>query len=428
MIKITSDVINEILKIKESYELPEKIMKILCDEKECTAVMEAFIKQNEDLDHDWFTEYFEEQHANKSKFAQDFTPKEVSALTSEIIGEAKIIADVCSGTGGLTIAAWNRNKDAEFICYELSGRAIPLLLLNLAIRNISAYVVQMDILTGEIFKKYRIEPGEKYGNVSEYKNDIPCMVDAVISNPPYSLKYKTQNDQRFLQFQKMLPSNFADYVFVAFALSIIKTGGKIVFIFPHGVLFRGNKEKEFRKYLIEKRLIRSVIGLPDKLFINTNIPTFIMEIDTSGKSDGVLFIDAKKSCRSDRAKNIIDEDSFEKILSTYRNRHSVNRFSEFVTYQRIKENDYNMNIPRYVDTYVPEPVPDLQETLCELAKLENDILKTKVEWLDMAKKLYGTTGEEDRKYRKAIAEYKKTVLGTREAFEQEVSTCDNQKM
>ena len=412
--------VNSIIGIKESFELPNKLMKIL-QSSQREKIFNDFMEIGEELDHDWFTQYFEEEHANKSKMAQDFTPKEVADLVASMAGEADCITDLCAGTGGLAISAWSRNREASFICYELSQRVIPLLLFNLAIRNIKATVLRSDILTGEIFERYKIIKGERFGKVvveAVYRSTE--ISDVVISNPPYSMKYANKNDERFPAFSGMLPSNYADYVFVFFALSLLKKSGKAVFILPHGVLFRRNKERDCRKYLIENKIIRTIIGLPDKLFINTDIPTMIMELDTAGVGDGVLFIDAKEARVKNNAKNVIDLESLNKILDVYEGRKITERFSDFALYQKIADNDYNMNIPRYVDTYVPEKVPDLKETLVELAALEKEAAETGAELVKMAMELYGTTADEDRDYKAALKAYKDQRANTHERYEQEV--------
>lgn len=414
-----SEDINRILGITESFELPNRLMTILEDKETRIEIMDRFMSLGETLDHDWFTEYFEEQHANKSKMAQDFTPEAVGALAARIIGHNRSVADVCAGTGGLMIAVWNQSRETKFVCYELSNRTIPLLLLNLAIRNIQADVIREDVLTGEVFERYRVLPGEKYGCIVQGGTD-PEPVDAVISNPPYSLKYKPLNDHRFEEFQNMLPSNFADYVFIAFAMTIMKPEGKAALILPHGVLFRGNKEGEFRKHLIENKKIRTVIGLPDKLFINTDIPTMILEIDQRGTGDGVFFIEAKTACTKDRSKNVIDKKSFQKIWEAYDNREDIERFTAFVPYCKIRQNGYNMNIPRYVDTFVPDEIPELEDILGDLARLEDEAFETKIELLHMMRDLAGTTPEADKKYKKALSNYRRTLTKKDKEYRQEV--------
>lgn len=411
--------INRIMGISESYELPYKIMQIILNEDEMKKILDKFMELGEDLESDWFTEYFEEQHANKTKMAQDFTPKEICDLAAYILGEHEIVADICAGTGGLTIGVWNRKPSTRFICYEYSKRAVPILLLNMAIRNICAWVVRADLLTGEIFETYYVAQGIKYGRV-EITSEIPDRVDGIISNPPYSMKYDIEKDSRNLWHKEILPSRPADYVFMAFALTILKPEGKAVFILSHGVLFRGNKEKKFREILIEMKYLKTVLGLPGSTFINTDIPTLIMELDTKGENNGILFIDAAKEGKKHGKRNIIESEAYEKICRTYDTRRSVERFATLCSYEQIRENDYNLNIPRYVDTYEPEKLPELEVTLHELGELENKLYTQMREFLEMTKELEGMSTEEDRKLKNAIRNYKKALSAEAEEYKQEV--------
>lgn len=402
-------------------------MNVLLSER-CEGVMNQFMEIGESLDHDWFTQYFEEEHANKSKMAQDFTPRGVSDLLSHIIGEAETVADVCSGTGGLTIAQWNKNRETRFYCYELSERAIPLLLFNLAIRNIKAKVVRMDILTGERFKAWEVVKGNVYGRVVSC--DIPeefDKVDAVISNPPYSQKYNPKGDGRFPQFADMLPNNYAEFVFVAFSLSITKENGKMGFVLPHGVLFRGSKEQKFRQTLIKRKMIKSVIGLPDKLFINTSIPVLILEIDTSGTCDDVLFIDAKDEALAYRKLNILDEPHIQKIAKAIDERIDVERFATVADLKTIEDNSYNLNIPRYVDTFIPEPLPDPIELLTDLAKTQRDIYETETKLFKEMAKLKGTNKRSEATFAKALAEYVKVLNDGEESYKKEVTQIESDR-
>ena len=407
--------------------MPEALMNVLMSNR-CEEVMNQFAEIGESLDHDWFTQYFEEEHANKSKMAQDFTPRGVSDLLSYIIGEAEKVADVCSGTGGLTIAQWSKNKNTRFYCYELSERAIPLLLFNLAIRNIEAQVVRMDILTGERFQTWEVVKGNIYGRI------VPCdipeefdKVDAVMSNPPYSQKYNPKGDGRFPQFADMLPTNFADFVFVAFSLSILKENGKMGFVLPHGVLFRGSKEQKFRQMLIEHKMIKSVIGLPDKLFINTGIPVLILEIDTSGTYNDVMFIDAKDECLKAGKINILDEPHIQKIVEAIDKRENIKRFATVADLKTIEDNSYNLNIPRYVDTYIPEPLPDPINLMKGLANTQREIYKTETELFKMLSEMEGTNKHSEATFAKALAEYVKTLNNGEESYKKEVTQIESNR-
>lgn len=387
--------INRILGITETFQLPEKLLGILFSEDK-DRILDEFMDVGEVLSHDWFTEYFEENHANKSKMAQDFTPHAVSDLLSGLIGEADSVADICAGTGGLTIGYWNRYPEASFVCYEISERAIPLLLLNLSIRNIDAKVFRMDILTGEVFESYRLTKAKKYSNIAKEFFDFP-KVSAVISNPPYSLKYTANQDEsRFGGFAGSIPSNFADFAFVAFALNM--TDGRCGFILPHGVLFRSNKEGEIRQKLVEQKKVETIIGLPEKLFLNTGIPTCILIF---GSSSDLLFVDGSSECRKAAKLNIMDTEHVDQILDIVHLRTDVKKLSHLATFEELKKNDFNLNIPRYVNSYEPPPPIDLNAVCEDLLDLNKKIDQTSKELAKMMKQL---VTEDDQKS-EAIAKY-----------------------
>ena len=410
--------INRIVGINESYKLPGALMSALLGDP--VAMMDQFMMIGEPLEHDWFTGYFEEEHANKSKMAQDFTPPEVCDLLAHVVGLGDVVGDVCAGTGGLTIGMWSKNKDATFLCYEYSERALPLLLFNLAVRNIDAYVCRCNLLTGEEFEYYKTTRGSKYSRVEAVGEmpDLKC--DLVVSNPPYSQKYDPKSDQRFPEYKDMLPSNFADFVFVAFGLTLLKGGGKAGFILPHGVLFRSNKEGAFRKMLVESGTLRSIIGLPDKLFINTDIPTCILEMQTRRAPSGILIIDAKDEAQKAGKKNIITGEHLRKICEAYDARTEAEGFAHVAPVQEVAGNQFNLNIPRYVDSFVHEPLPDFVEVMENLGQLEKDIVAEELRLLEMVRQLYGTTPQADERFRKGLRKYKQAITNAAGEYEQGV--------
>ena len=390
-----ADDINRIFNISESFQLPRRIMDVLFSDDK-NRILDELMSLGEDLDHDWFTEYFEENQANKSKMAQDFTPRAVADLLAGLLPEVKTVGDVCAGTGGLTIGYWSRHPEASFVCYEISERALPLLLLNLMIRNIEGEVFRMDILTGEIFETYRLYKGLKYSELFREPLEPP-KVDIVISNPPYSLKYSGSEDEsRFGEFAEMIPTNFADYAFIAFALTMSE--GRCGFILPHGVLFRANKEGAIREKLIKDQRMETIIGLPGRLFLNTDIPTCVMIL---GRSSDLLFIDASSECRKNRRLNVIDPNHVKKILDTAERRSNVKNFAHRADLQEIETNGFNLNISRYVNTYTSPEQIDLNAVAADLLEIDMKLDQTSK---DLAK-MMGELVTDDPKDSEAIRKY-----------------------
>lgn len=396
-------VINEVLGISESFELPEKMLThLLSDDK--NTMFDKFVKRLGVPEFGWFTDYFQEQHSNRDKFMQDFTPKEVAYIVNHLANKPREMADICAGIGGLTISAID--NDIFFNCYELSKRAIPLLLFNLAIRNANAQVIEMNILTEEVSTCYKLTRSEKYSEITIAEPEKKS-VDLAVMNPPYSVKFKElkENDRRTIKYGAP-PTDKADYMFVFHGLEMLKEYGALIAILPHGVLFRGNREMEIRKMLIEKNLIDAIIGLPDKLFLNTQIPVCIMVFKKGKENNDIIIIDASKGFEKCGKINKLRQHDIDKILTTYKQRQRVDKFAEIVTHEKIEQNDYNLNIPRYVDTSEQEVLPPLTQTLDELYQIQREIGVCEGELFKMMKQMTGFTETERRKLKKLEKESK----------------------
>ena len=158
-------------------------------------------------------------------------------------------------------------------------------------------------------------------------------------------------------------------------------------VLPHGVLFRGAGEGTIRKHLLENGSIYAVIGFPAGIFFNTGIPTCVIILKKDNKDRSVLFIDASKEFRKDKARNFMDQEHIDKIVEAYKNRQDIDKFAHLATFEEIKENDYNLNIPRYVDTSEPEPEIDLAAVTADMESIDADIKNTSSELLGMMKDL-----------------------------------------
>lgn len=385
------DFLKEKLECRETTEIPDKLLKVLLDKNSCNDFLTLIDKVIDSKSVDVFRDIFQEEHSSRKELKQDYTPDELSDLLARLSQSTKSLADVCSGTGSLTVAFLSKHPEVEFVrCEEFSAQPIPFLLLNLALRNIDGEVVHGDSLTQEIFKVYRLKHSEKFSEIEVTDNlNTGIHFDTVISNPPYSMKWKPTNDDRFEKYG-LAPASKADFAFVLHALSLLKPNGNLFEILPHGVLFRGAKEGKIRERLLEDGVITSVIGLPEKLFLNTPIPTVILNLKKERNASDVLFIDASNEFKEGRKQNILEQANVERIIDVYNLRKSVDRFACLCSLSEIKENDFNLNIPRYVDTYEPEEPVDLEQVFSEWLQVKKEISEAEEKLLDMFSELVPT--------------------------------------
>lgn len=389
---MTTEEINSLFGVTESFQLPVALMATLTDREKRMALFDKFPK--DDLTHDFFNTYFQEQHSNREQMMQDFTPPELCDVVANMTGNSiEKCLDVCAGTGGLTIATWKRHQTASFYVEELSERAFPILLFNLAIRNISGYAINKNVLTGEYIKGFRLTKGDKYSDIEQVSEEPERDVyDAVIMNPPYSLKHTWDTKQQDPRFEGYgyPPTKANDYAFVLHGLFHLKEKGVLIAVLPHGVLFRGNAEQTIRTKLIQNNLFSAVVGLPDKLFLNTQIPVCIMKLQRN--SERVLFIDASKHFQKNAKLNQLRAEDVDLILNTVRTNSTVEKYSNVVGAKEIEQNDYNLNIPRYVDTYEPPPPIDMKSELADIDRINMEIAETEKSLMEMLSELRDNTG------------------------------------
>ena len=203
--------------------------------------------------------------------------------------------------------------------------------------------------------------------------------DVVVANPPFSLDKwgaENANSDRFHRFWRGVPpKNRGDYAFISHMIeTAVADGGKVGVVVPHGVLFREGAEGKIRKEFIEKdNCLDAVIGLPQNLFYGTGIPAAILVFKKNRKNDDILFIDASREYESGKNQNILRDSDIEKIVQTYKKRETIEKYSYLATLDEIKENEYNLNIPRYVDTFEEEAEIDIQATQKEIENLEKQL-------------------------------------------------------
>ncbi len=317
-------------------------------------------KQNYDV-LGYIYEYLISQFAaNAGKKAGEFyTPHEVSLLMSEIVAEhlknreTIKIYDPTSGSGSLLINIGNsilKHNDIDngikYYAQELKENTYNLTRMNLIMRGIlpdNLFVRNGDTLEEDWPYFDESNPIETYD---------PLYVDAVVSNPPYSQNWDSSNKSEDLRYKGfgIAPKSKADFAFLLHDLYHLKPNGIMAIVLPHGVLFRGGEEGQIRKNLIEKNHIDTIIGLPANLFFGTGIPTIIMILKQKRENSDILIIDASKEFVKEGKNNKLQASNIKKIVDTVVYRKNIDKYSRVVSKEEIRENDYNLNIPRYVDS------------------------------------------------------------------------------
>ncbi len=308
--------------------------------------------------------------ANAGKAGEFYTPHEASLIMAEIIaynlkGEDKIsIYDPTSGSGSLLINIGqavskylgNKNK-VKYYAQELIPETYNLTRMNLVMRDIepSNIVARRGDTLDKDWPYFEDgDPDATYDYLQ---------VNACCSNPPYSQPWEPRSDSRFDDYGQA-PKSKADYAFLLHNLYHLKPDGIMTIVLPHGVLFRGGDEAKIREKLVKKHNIETIIGLPANLFYGTGIPTIIMVLRKNRPADDILFIDASKGFAKDGNKNKLRQRDIRKIVDTViARKESVDHYSRLVKYDEIKQNEFNLNIPRYVDSNISEVPHDIYASM-----------------------------------------------------------------
>lgn len=298
------------------------------------------------------------------KAGEFYTPQQVSKLLAKLvtIGKNKLknVYDPTCGSGSLLLRVAKETDVVSFYGQEKVATTYNLARMNM-------------LLHGIPFNHFDIENNDTLEHPNE--DHMQLRFDAVVANPPYSAKWsadaKFLDDERFSAYGKLAPKSKADYAFIQHMLYLLDDAGTMAVVLPHGVLFRGAAEGVIRKYLIkEKNWLDAVIGLPANLFFGTSIPTCILVFKKCKKNDDIFFIDASKEYESGKNQNRLTDENIEKILDTYINRKDVEKYAHAAFLEEIEENDYNLNIPRYVDTFEEEEEIDIKAVMKEIKELE----------------------------------------------------------
>lgn len=250
-----------------------------------------------DLSIDWLQKIFQYYNADRKAKKQDFTPKCLAEIVSKLTSSEneKVCLDMCAGTGALTIQKWNSNNDLNFICEEFDENAIPYLLFNLAVRNINAAVLHCDVLSGEIFKTYKIQKGIDFSTVSETDSPVKINSDSVISNPPYNMKWEipmfSQLQNRFSHCD-LPPESNSNFAFI---LTAIDYADKVSMIMPQSILSGDtNQERHIIKHIVDENLIESIVSCPDNMFECTTIGVCLITLSKLKKSTNIMMVDMRE--------------------------------------------------------------------------------------------------------------------------------------
>jgi type I restriction enzyme M protein len=321
-----------------------------------------------------------------SRFASDagkkagefYTPTSVSKLLAKLANPqpGNTIFDPACGSASLLVRAAEEVGSDNYALFgqEMNGATWALARMNMFLHAKDSA---------------RIEWCDTLNSPALIEKDSLMKFDVVVANPPFSLdkwgqeNAETDPHKRF--WRGTPPKTKGDFAFISHMIETAKhQTGRVAVIVPHGVLFRGAAEGKIRQKLIEENLLDAVIGLPGNLFTSTSIPVAILVFDRSREQDGenqdrkdVIFIDASKEFRSGKAQNFIDESHIKKIVDTYRNRTVIQKYSYVTSVNEIRENAFNLNIPRYVDTFEEEEEIDVQALQGEIKQIEAELVQVR---------------------------------------------------
>ena len=353
-------------------------------------------------------EYLIGQFATDSgkKAGEFYTPQPVAKLMTQIafLGREDqkgfTLYDPTMGSGSLLLNAKRYSHEAGTVSYF--GQELNTATYNLARMNM--------ILHGVPIENQFLHNADTLDE--DWPTQEPTNFDGVLMNPPYSAKWSAADgflqDPRFSSFGALAPKSKADFAFLLHGFYHLKQAGSVMaIVLPHGVLFRGNAEGKIRKALLEEGAIDTVIGLPANIFFNTSIPTTVIILKKDRTNRDVFFIDASKEFDKGKNQNIMTDIHIDKILEVYKAREDVNKFSHLASFEEIVENDYNLNIPRYVDTFEEEEVEPLTEIVTKINRTNKEIESKTAELVNMLGQLKGTTPEAQEELEKFLAEFEK---------------------
>ena len=300
------------------------------------------------------------------KAGEFYTPQQVSRILAKLvtINKSKLqnVYDPTCGSGSLLLRVGKETKVSSYYGQEFNSTTYNLARMNMLLHGVS-------------FKHFDIKNADTLENPKHKDKKF----DAIVANPPYSAQWSADNkfieDERFSAYGKLAPKSKADFAFIQHMIFQLSDNGTMAVVLPHGVLFRGASEGTIREYLIkEKNYLDAVIGLPANIFYGTSIPTCILVFKKCRENEyNILFIDASKEFEAGKNQNRLRDEDVDKIIETYKNREEIEKYSHVASLQEVEENEYNLNIPRYVDTFEEEEEIDIKQVQQELKEIDQQI-------------------------------------------------------
>jgi len=327
-------------------------------------------------------EYLISQFASGAgkKAGEFYTPQEVSTILARIVTSGKdrlkSVYDPTCGSGSLLLRVAKEVKDVgSFFGQELNRTTYNLARMNMILHDVH-------------YQKFDL----RQADTLESPQHQDQVFEAIVANPPFSAKWSADplklNDPRYSIYGKLAPKTKADYAFVTHMIHHLDDNGTMAVVVPHGVLFRGAAEGLIRETLVKDRnWLDAVIGLPANIFFGTPIPTAIMVFKKNRSSDSVLFIDASEGFEKVGNQNVLRDEHINHIVEVYRERKVEDKFSYEATFEELSENEFNLNIPRYVDTFEEEEPVDLESVSNQLETLNGEISETNKTIEDFCKEL-----------------------------------------
>lgn len=315
------------------------------------------------------------------KGGEFYTPPEVSTLLARILApkSGDRIYDPCCGSGSLLIRAAKEVSDGNVALFgqEMNAGTWALCRMNMFLHG---------------FDSAEIERGDTIRNPKRIKEDALEKFNVVVANPPFSLDKwgaETATNDRWQRFLRGVPpKSRGDYAFILHMVaSATATDGRVGLVVPHGVLFRSGAEGKIRRKLIEENLLEGVIGLPSNLFFGTGIPGALMFFSSVKEDEDIFFIDASREFEEGKNQNRLSPQDLDKIVQTWMQRENVDKYGHLSSLKEIEENDFNLNIPLYVDTFEEEEEIDVFKVQQEIELLESELLKTRKDLKNALKEL-----------------------------------------